>query len=129
MSGAVLPSGSAAVLTPALLAALLLGSLCAAGGTFLIKAGATGNAALAEFVNVRVLAGLALYALGSGMWIYCMSRAPLSVVYSFTAFTFVLVTLSAYVFFGERPGTPELIGAALIVCGIGSIAWGAMSWS
>lgn len=129
MTGVALPNATAASLTPALLAALLLGSFCAAGGTFLIKTGATGNVTVAEFVNIRVLSGLALYALGSGVWIYCMSRAPLSVVYPFTALTFVLVTLSAYVFLGERVGTAELVGAALIVCGIGSIAWGAMSWS
>jgi undecaprenyl phosphate-alpha-L-ara4N flippase subunit ArnE len=127
MTDAALPNATAASLTPALLAALLLGSFCAAGGTFLIKTGATGNLAIAEFVNARVLSGLSLYALGSGSWIYCMSRAPLSVVYPFTALTFVLVTFSAYVFLGERLGTAELVGAALIVCGIGSIAWGAMS--
>ena len=129
MSASLDPSSTASSLTPALLAALLIGSFCAAGGTFLIKTGATGNTALAEFVNIRVGSGLALYALGSGVWIYCMSRAPLSVVYPFTALTFVMVTLSAYVFLGERPSTADVVGAVLIVSGIGSIAWGAMSWS
>ena len=58
-----------------------------------------------------------------------LPRAPLSVVYPFTALTFVMVTLSAYVFLGERPSTADIVGAVLIVSGIGSIAWGAMSWS
>jgi undecaprenyl phosphate-alpha-L-ara4N flippase subunit ArnE len=129
MSGPALPVGTAATLTPVLFVALLLGSLCAAGGTFLIKTGATGNVTFAEFVNIRVLSGLALYGLGSAVWIFCMSRAPLSVVYPFTALTFVLVMLSAYTFLGERPGTAEMVGAGLILCGIASIAWGAMSWS
>ena len=109
------------------LLALLLGSLCATAGAFLLKLGANGNTALLEFFNLRIVFGLALYVLGSAFWIYCMSRAPLSVVYPFNALTFVLVVMLAYVFLGERPTTAMLLGSALILSGIGCFAVGAMS--
>lgn len=129
MNDAALTSGTTATLTPILFCALMLGSFCAAGGTLLIKTGVTGSITLADFINIRILTGLLLYVVGSGVWMYCMSRAPLSVVYSFTALTFVLVMISAYAFLGERPGTAGTVGAALILGGIASIAWGATSWS
>jgi drug/metabolite transporter (DMT)-like permease len=114
-------------LTTAVFMALVIGSLCAAGGTFLLKLGATGNVGLLAFINLRIVSGLALYGLGSASWIYGMSRAPLSVVYPFNALTFVLVTVSACVFLGERPTTASLCGSALILSGIGCIAVGNLS--
>lgn len=114
-------------MTLAVFFALLAGSLCAAGGTFLLKLGATGGSGLLDFVNFKVAAGLALYALGSGTWIYCMSRAPLSLVYPFNALTFVLVMISAFVILGERPSSANIGGSLLILSGIGWIALGALA--
>lgn len=114
-------------MTIVVLMALILGSVCAAAGTFLLKLGASGNTGLVEFLNLRILSGLVLYGLGSASWIYCMARAPLNVVYPFTALTFVLVAILAYVFLGERLTTASLCGSALILLGIGCFAVGAMS--
>lgn len=106
--------------------ALLAGSLCAAGGTFLLKLGAMNGTGLMDFVNFKIFAGLALYGLGSATWIYCMSRAPLSLVYPFNALTFVLVMVSAFVLLGERPSPANVGGSLLILSGIGCIALGAL---
>ncbi len=119
-------SAHATGLTLSVLAALIAGSLCAAAGTFLLKLGATGNFGLIAFINPRILSGLALYGLGSILWIYGMSRAPLSVVYPFNALTFVIVIASAYMFLGERVTLAGLCGSGLILTGIGCIAWGNM---
>lgn len=104
--------------------ALLGGALLAAAGTLMLKLGASGRTEVLEFANWQIVAGLALYGLGSGLWIYCMSREPLSVVYPFTALSFVLVLGGAVVFQGERPSLINLAGVAVVIAGIGLIVWG-----
>lgn len=111
-------------ISAAVLAALIFGSVCAATGTFLLKVGATGHVQLIEFLNMRLIGGLVLYGLGSACWIFGMSRAPLTVVYPFTAMTFVLVIAAGYLFLGERVTFAGVGGSALILSGIGFIIWG-----
>lgn len=106
------------------LALLIGGSLCAAGGTLMLKLGASGRTELVQFANPGIFFGLLLYALGSGMWVLSMAREPLSVVYPFTALTFVLVLLGAVVFQGERPSPVNLAGIAIVLVGIGLVVWG-----
>jgi len=134
MSGPVLNSLDAIGPVPssdsfgaAVFVALIAGSLCAAAGTVLLKLGASGSVAVLDFVNTRILGGLTLYGLGSASWIYAMSRAPLSVVYPFTALTFVLVMLSGILLLNEEATPAMLGGSALILAGIGWIAVGAMA--
>jgi drug/metabolite transporter (DMT)-like permease len=103
---------------------LIGGSVCAASGTLLLKAGANGRTALIEFVNLWVIAGLALYMVGSGLWILAMAKEPLSVVYPFTALSFVLVLGGAIVFQGERPALVNLIGIGVVMVGIALVVWG-----
>lgn len=100
------------------------GAVCAASGTLLLKMGATGRSELAAFINLWVLAGLAVYALGVGLWILAMSREPLSVVYPFTALSFVLVLVGAVIFQNERPSLVNLVGIAVVLAGIGLVMWG-----
>lgn len=103
---------------------LIGGSVCAAAGTLLLKTGAVGRTELLQFFNLHVFFGLALYGLGSAMWIFGMSREPLTVVYPFTALSFVLVLLGAVVFQGERPTPTNLVGMAVVLVGIGLVVWG-----
>jgi undecaprenyl phosphate-alpha-L-ara4N flippase subunit ArnE len=90
----------------------------------MLKTGATGRTELLQFFNISIIAGLALYAVGSGMWIFGMSRQPLSVVYPFTALSFVLVLLGAIAFQGERPSFINLVGIGVVMAGIGLVVWG-----
>lgn len=103
---------------------LMGGAICAASGTLMLKTGATGRTGLVDFINPWIFAGLALYGLGSGMWILAMAKEPLSVVYPFTALSFVLVLGGAVVLQGERPGLVNLIGVAVVLAGIGLVVWG-----
>lgn len=80
------------------------------------------NAALLDFFNPRIAAGLALYLLGSCLWVYCLSRAPLSVVYPFNALNFVLVAFLAFAFLDERLSLLSLCGLGFILLGIGCLA-------
>ncbi|MBX7481747.1 hypothetical protein [Qipengyuania qiaonensis] len=118
-------AASAGAVGYTVLLALVLGSLCAASGTVLLRLGAAGGQSLMDFLNPRLISGLTLYLLGAVLWIFAMSRAQLSLVYPFTALTFVLVMLAGQVLLGEKATPGVYGGSALIFLGIGWIAVGA----
>lgn len=118
--------GTTGAIGYSVLVALLLGSLCAASGTVLLRIGAAGGQSLMDFINPRLISGLFLYVLGAVLWIFAMSRAPLSLVYPFTALTFVLVMFAGLVLLGEQATPGVFGGSALILLGIAWIAVGAM---
>lgn len=97
---------------------LMVSSLCAAGGQMLFKAGATGRQGLVEFVNAQVVGGLFLYGVSTLLWIYGLSKAQLTMVYPYTALTFVLVYASGVLVFGEPAPPRALVGGALILAGL-----------
>lgn len=97
---------------------LLGGVLLAALGQVLFKLGATGRSALSEFVNLEIASGLLCYGLGTALWIVALSRAPLTVVYPFTALTFVIVYAAGVMFLGEATSFRSLVGVALILAGL-----------
>src|SRR5712692_2288156 len=100
------------------IAALGLGSVFAAVGQILFKAGAAGRVSLLEFANFWVASGVALYAIGTIFWGYALSKADLMVAYPFTVLTFVLVYLAAYFVFGERVSIEGVTGVILVLGGM-----------
>ncbi len=105
-------------MSPTLLLLLLTGTLCAAAGQVLFKVGASGREALASFFNLWLFSGLLAYALGTLLWIYALSRVRLTVVYPFTALTFVLVYLFGVVILREPTTAQALVGVAFVLGGL-----------
>jgi drug/metabolite transporter (DMT)-like permease len=103
---------------PRMLLILFAGALCAALGQVLFKVGATGREALASFFNLWVMAGLLAYALGTLLWIYALSKVRLTVVYPFTALTFVLVYLSGVLILDEPTSSKSLVGVGFVLGGL-----------
>jgi undecaprenyl phosphate-alpha-L-ara4N flippase subunit ArnE len=97
---------------------LLTGTVFAALGQVLFKVGATGRDSLAEFINVWIIAGLVAYGLGTMLWIYSLSKAPLTLVYPFTALTFVLVYLFGVFVLREPTSISALLGVGLVLSGL-----------
>lgn len=97
---------------------LLLACITAAAGQMLLKAGASGRNGLWEFLNWQVVAGLGGYAISTLMWMYCLSKLPLRVVYPYTALTFVLVVVGAVVVFNERAGWRAGAGTLMVLAGL-----------
>ena len=97
---------------------LLTGTLFAALGQMLFKVGATGRESLPTFINVWILSGLACYGLGTLFWIYSLSKARLTIVYPFTALTFVLVYLGGVFILGEPSSLKALLGMGLVLAGL-----------
>ena len=97
---------------------VVVSAVLAAIGQLFFKLGATGAVAVTDFLNLRVTAGLTLYALSTVLWIGALSKLPLTRVYPFTILTFVTVYVASFVILGERLNAPVLIGAALVLVGL-----------
>ena len=97
---------------------LLLSSLTAAGGQLMLKQGASGRTSVLEFVNPWLAGGLTFYIVGALLWIFALSKAPLTLVYPYTALTFVIVYVSGATLFGEAMPLRALAGAGLVLAGL-----------
>lgn len=97
---------------------LIFGSLLGSVGQLLLKAGANGAVSLRDYANLRILLGLACYALGTAFWLLALARLPLSKVYPFTILTFVLVYLASVYILGERMSLALAVGVVLVLSGL-----------
>jgi drug/metabolite transporter (DMT)-like permease len=97
---------------------ILAGVVFAAIGQVALKVGADGKQTPLEFLNVWIVLGLVSYGIGTLLWVFSLSRTGLTVVYPFTALTFVLVYMAGVVLFGEQVGYAQWLGIALILGGL-----------
>jgi drug/metabolite transporter (DMT)-like permease len=65
-----------------------------------------------------VIAGLAVYACGTALWIYAVSQRHISFLYPLTAITYVLVAVGGKVFFAEYISGGRWLGIAIVVIGV-----------
>ena len=68
--------------------------------------------------NPALYAALALYGAATLLWIWLLSRVPLSRAYPYMALGVVVVPLASMLVFGERVRPGFWLGIALIVAGI-----------
>lgn len=94
------------------------GAVLAALGQVSFKFGAHGRSELLQFANAWILLGLTLYLGGTVLWIRALASVPLTVVYPFTALTFVLVYLMAVALLDEQLTAKGLAGVALVLTGL-----------
>jgi small multidrug resistance pump len=104
-------------------AVLLIAAICAAAGQVFFKLGAANRTTLLAFFNPQIAGGGVLYFLGAVLWIWALSKVPLTVAYPFTILTFVLVYLASIIVLGERPTAAALFGVALVLAGLTVILW------
>ena len=97
---------------------LALAAALAACAQLMFKIGASGRSDLWSFVNGWILGGLFCYGLGTVIWVYSLSKAPLNVVYPFTSLTFVLVFAGSALVIGESASPRSIAGVAIILVGI-----------
>ena len=112
--------------------ALALASICmSAVAQVLFKVGMSAppvRAALAEgaalgvvravALNPGIAGGLALYGLGTVLWLGVLSRAELSQAYPFVGLSFVLTAVFGAVLFHDALSPSRIAGIAAIVLGV-----------
>ena len=106
------------------LGAVLLGS----AGHLLIKLGLTMGAAHSPagllvrighyLTQPWVIAGLAIYAVGTVLWVYAVSQRHISFLYPLTALTYAIVAVGGRVFFGETISPGRWAGITVVVIGV-----------
>ena len=75
-------------------------------------------------VFILLLLALVVYGTATLIWIYVLQTVPLGFAYLFMSLSFVLVPLVAAAVFGEQLSSRFLLGAALVVVGLGVSAVG-----
>ena len=74
--------------------------------------------------NYPLFGGVALYAIGTILFIPALKGGDLSVLYPFVALTYVWVSLLSVKFLGEKMNRFKWIGIALIIIGVTFIGIG-----
>ncbi len=100
----------------------IAGAVLGALGQVSFKYGADGRVLAMDFINPWIATGLLLYLGGTVLWIYALSLVPLTVLYPFTALTYVLVNLLAVGLLREQLSTRGLFGTALVLLGLFLVA-------
>lgn len=70
-----------------------------------------------------LVSAVLLLGLGMLLWLRLLQHLPLSVAYPILSFNFVLVTLAAQLFYGEKAASRHWLGVASIMFGILLISW------
>lgn len=99
---------------------IIFGSaILAAFGQIFLKIGASQKTHWLEFINWYSFSGCLCYGLGLLLWIYSLSKLPLSIAYLFTMVTFSLVYFLSWLFLNEPISKLTILG--IFVIGIGII--------
>lgn len=84
---------------------------------------------LPQLITLPIVAGLALYAAGTGLWLICLTRLELSVAYPASAVQFLLIITGAWHFFDEPVSGIRLAGACVVLAGVLLLAFDAKNSS
>jgi multidrug transporter EmrE-like cation transporter len=71
-----------------------------------------------------VLGGLALYGIGTMLWLTVLGRVQVSQAYPFVGLGFVLTALMGYALFGDTMSVVRILGILSIMGGIALVAHG-----
>lgn len=98
--------------------ALVIGILLGVVGQILLKAGASGETLLKQFLSPQSILGLGLYFAAALCYMYALRKLPVSVAFPSVSLSYVIVAFLAYWTMGESLGPLKLAGIALIVGGV-----------
>lgn len=112
--------------------AIVVGVLLNAAAQLLIKAGTAdfaqlwnSNIALSVIRVVfqpQIFAGLTCYVVSVAIWIFVLSRVPVSIAYPMLSIGYIVSAFAGYLLFGEALTVMKLAGIALIIIGVILIA-------
>ncbi|MBN6070628.1 EamA family transporter [Aggregatibacter actinomycetemcomitans] len=103
-----------------------ISAVSAALGQLLLKLGSHERQEILDFFNLYNMTGLTCYVIGLLLWVYSLSRLPMSVVYAFSTVTFILVYILSHFLLNESLPPWSMVGIALIVVGFLCIILGQM---
>ncbi len=99
-------------------AALAVGILLGVVGQILLKAGASGETLLQQFLAPQSIVGLALYFAAAVCYMYALRKIPVSIAFPSVSLSYVLVALLGFWLYGEPLTASKLGGIALVCAGV-----------
>ena len=69
-------------------------------------------------INVQIIGGLILYALGTILWLMCLSKLDLSFAYPAATVQYLLVFAGAWILFNEEISPMRIAGLVVITAGV-----------
>ena len=108
---------------------ILLNTLILVSGQFLWKIGMTNRsvsfdsigAIFRVMISPYILSGLFLYGMATVLWLFILTKVPLSVAYPIQSIAYILAVFGAYFFFQEEITLWKVIGVFLIMAGVSFI--------
>ncbi|MBU0904787.1 MAG: EamA family transporter [Firmicutes bacterium] len=108
---------------------ILLNTLILVSGQFLWKIGMTNRsvsfdsigAIFRVMISPYILSGLFLYGMATVLWLFILTKVPLSVAYPIQSIAYILAVFGAYFFFQEEITLWKIIGVFLIMAGVSFI--------
>jgi len=91
---------------------VVLFTLMTAVSQIFMKIGADRN-----IFNIYTFAGLAIYGIGTLLFIIALKNGELSALYPLNSLSFVWVTLIAFFYFSETPSIAKIFGTGFILTG------------
>jgi len=118
MHGIILALALVSICMSAVAQVLFKVGMSAAGVRTALADGAAPGVIRAVALNPGIVGGLALYGLGTVLWLGVLSRAELSQAYPFVGLSFVLTALFGVVLFNDSLSVQRIAGIAAIVAGV-----------
>ncbi|AKP48741.1 EamA family transporter [Bacillus smithii] len=117
-------------MTPINFVLILVNTLILVSGQFLWKYGMMKSGQsfssllgiLKLLLSPYILTGLILYGAATVLWLFILSKVPLSVAYPIQSLAYVFALFGAYFFFGETLTSWKIAGVLLIVAGVAMIS-------
>lgn len=106
---------------------VFLSAVMASLGQVYLKIGASNKSHWLEFINWHCFFGCVCYFIGLLLWIYSLSKLPLTIVYAFTMVTFVLVYVLNWLILNEPISKTTFLGMVVISIGFAIIYLGQTS--
>ena len=111
---------------------ILLNTLILVSGQFLWKIGMMKQepsfSSIGEIIKLLfspyILSGLTLYGFATVLWLFILTRVPLSVAYPVQSLAYIFAVFGAYFLFNEPLGWTKIIGVMLIMVGVSLIGFG-----
>ncbi|WP_270584011.1 EamA family transporter [Bacillus smithii] len=117
-------------MTPINFVLILVNTLILVSGQFLWKYGMMKSGQsfssllgiLKLLLSPYILTGLILYGAATVLWLFILSKVPLSVAYPIQSLAYVFALFGAYFLFGETLTSWKIAGVLLIVAGVAMIS-------
>lgn len=110
---------------------ILLNTMILVSGQFLWKFGMTDKedsfTSVGEIIKLMfspyIVTGLTMYGFATVLWLFILTRVPLSVAYPIQSLAYVFAVFGAYFIFNEPLSYMKILGVLLIMVGVSFIGF------